>query len=298
MNFINKIFQYITMEEIKLIDSHSHPFLVNEKLKNHPAKNDPINFKFNSNQQCVPFITNKQYTPILDKIVNITAFLDDFENLHFLNDANVIHAFGFHPHTASEYISNKEKCTKLLNINLPHTKAVGECGLDYGKYDSFNKEHQFECFGDQLQFAKTYNKPIVIHIRDQIGKDDAYIDTYNLIKQILPLDWKIHFHCFSGTADIAKLYLETFPNCIFGFTGNITFKKADPNTHDVIKMLPNNKIVLETDSPFMTPEPHRSKTCTSAHVSLVLEKICSLRQVDVKELGNIIYDTTVSFYLS
>lgn len=283
------------MEEIKLIDSHCHLYLIDSKFKE-KSKNDSTSFEFKSGTDCVPFLNDKRFNGKLYKVVNVTAFFDDYDSLPSLENENVRHTFGFHPHTASEYIANKTKCIDLLDKNLPKMVTVGECGLDYGKYDTYNKNHQKECFVDQLQYAKKYNKPVVIHIRDLQDSYDAYYDGYDILKSILPNDWKIHFHCFSGTKEIAKLYSDTFPNCIFGFTGNITFKKASQDTIETIKSLPLNKIVLETDSPFMTPEPYRSKVCTPNYVSLVLEKIAFIKDVDIKEAGEVIYNTTTSFY--
>lgn len=127
-----------------------------------------------------------------------------------------------------------------LRAALCHPKvvALGECGLDY-HYMTSPKEDQLRAFRRQCQLAVELNFPLIVHSRE------AEEDTISILKAEMPTDWHIHLHCFTSSNDMAKQLLGHFPNLFIGFTGVITFKKAD-EVQSVVKDVPLDRLLLET----------------------------------------------------
>ena len=169
--------------------------------------------------------------------------------------------------------------------------AIGECGLDYFRIsnDEFRiKEEQKKVFLEQVEIAKDLKKPLMIHCRPSKGADDAYED---LLKALSPQDLmvlrrQIVMHFFVSSLSIAKKLLEA--DCYFTFGGVITFVR---DYDEVIKYLPLENILLETDAPYVTPEPHRSqvglgrgKRNEPAYVVEVAKKIAEIKNVSLEEV--------------
>ena len=150
------------------------------------------------------------------------------------------------------------------HVNDDKIIAVGEIGLDY-HYDDTDKEKQQYFFKKQLEIAKRNNKPVIIHTRDSIQ------DTYNIVKKS---KCKGSIHCYSGSVEMAKEFIKV-GFCI-GIGGIVTFKNAK-NIIEVIKNIDEEYILLETDSPYLTPEPYRKYKNDSSYLNIILEKISSIR---------------------
>lgn len=209
-------------------------------------------------------------------------------------------AFGCHPHHAKYYTDALEG--RMVEA-LEHERAValGECGLDYDR-DRSPRDVQRDVFERQLKLAVTLNKPVVIHIRD--AEDDAL----RIMTANLPSEWRIHVHCFTGTSRDAERFLEAFPsNLFFGITGSITKGFAEKTREAVKHVIPLDKLLLETDGPWMMPESAgaagrreggkgrgggagksrgrgRGGVCTPAHVPLIADAIAELKGIAAADL--------------
>jgi len=128
-----------------------------------------------------------------------------------------------------------------------------------------------------MQHAIRLKKPIIIHTRE------AEKDTFDLMKQFIPKDWKIHVHCFTDSLNFCHQLLQEWENLYIGFTGIITFKNTQ-NIQGVVKEVPLDKLLLETDGPFMAPEPERGKVCHSGHIPLIVKRIAELKHMPVSQV--------------
>lgn len=148
----------------------------------------------------------------------------------------------------------------------PSVLAVGETGLDY-HYDKSNRLTQIEFFEFQLALAAELHRPVVVHCRE------AFDDCLAVMKSAAPV--RAVVHCFTGTASEAKRVLDR--GYFLGFTGVLTFKNAD-NVRDALHLVPADRILIETDAPYLAPEPHRrEKVNEPAWVSFVAKKVAELK---------------------
>jgi TatD DNase family protein len=185
-------------------------------------------------------------------------------------------AVGIHPHDSkawnSSLVSQIEKLAKNKKI-----VAIGEIGLDY-YYDFSPKEKQIEAFKAQIELALKLDLPVIIHNRDS---DE---DMMEIIGSYCSAGLKGQFHCFNGSLEDAMELVNM--NYMLSFTGNITFKKAD-NLRHILKHIPPDHLLLETDSPFMTPVPHRGKRNEPSYVKYVADKIAEIQNLRVEDVAKI-----------
>ena len=185
-------------------------------------------------------------------------------------------AVGVHPHDTknwdSSFIPKIEKLAKNKKI-----VAIGEIGLDY-YYDFSPKEKQIEAFKAQIDLALELDLPVIIHNRDS---DE---DMMEIIRSYCGSGLKGQFHCFNGSLQDAMELVGM--NFMISFTGNITFKKAD-GLRNILQHIPPENLLLETDSPFMTPEPHRGKRNEPSYVKFVAEKIAELHKLRTIDVARI-----------
>lgn len=185
-------------------------------------------------------------------------------------------AVGIHPHDTKDWnaslISEIEKLAKNKKI-----VAIGEIGLDY-YYDFSPKEKQLEAFKAQIDLALKLNLPIIVHNRDS---DE---DMMNIIRSYCGSGLKGQFHCFNGSLEDAMELVGM--NFMISFTGNITYKKAD-NLRRILQHIPPENLLLETDSPFMTPVPYRGKRNEPSYVKFVAEKIAELHKLRIEDVARI-----------
>ncbi len=204
----------------------------------------------------------------LDSMASTPALLDRFPQVYG--------SVGVHPHDAK--LLDAEALTKLKESAAhPKVVAIGEIGLDF-HYNHSEPEVQRQALRNQIRLAKALNKPIIIHDRD----------SHDEILQIL-IEEKASevggvFHCFSGDYEFGlKVIKENF---LVSFTGIVTFKKAEV-TQDAAKRLPLEKMMIETDSPFLTPVPFRGKRNEPAYVTHVAAKIAELKDLAVEDVGRV-----------
>ena len=269
------------------IDSHCHipGVLSHEKLK--LKYSDYLNF-----EKDMQNIASK-YDCKIDACINVSCDVGNSidEYLEYLKFPLIYGTFGIHPHEAKFYDENLEK--KLIEA-MKHEKSLawGETGLDY-YYKFSDIDIQKKVFKRQLEMAVNLNKPVVIHSRD------AYEDTLNIMNNTLPDDFNIHFHCFTYEGnkgiEIADTLMKKFKNLYFGFTGAITFKKAG-ELRKVVETIPIERLLLETDSPYMAPGEYRGKVCHSGMIP-----VTAIYMADIKKLSieNVIEETkknTIKLY--
>jgi TatD DNase family protein len=185
-------------------------------------------------------------------------------------------AYGIHPHDAKDADDNALTAIEEL-LKDEKAVAVGEIGLDY-HYDFSPKEDQVRVFKDFLQLSKKTNKPVIIHNRE------SDTDMIKILEAQYPSGAIGQFHCFSSTKEIACTLLEM--GFHISFTGSITFPK---NSYaEIIDMVPLDKLLLETDAPYMAPLPFRGKRCDSLMIPYIVKKIAEIKKIDEE----IIYDET------
>ena len=194
---------------------------------------------------------------------------------------NIYAIIGTHPHDAKYYDSEVEEFY-LQNANKKKVLAIGEIGLDYF-YDKSERDVQRDVFARQIILADKVGLPIVLHIRDAYG--DA-IDILNAHKD--KLNHGVLLHCYSGSVEMIKQFNKY--DCYYALGGAITFKNAKKD--DVITAIPENRLLVETDCPYMTPVPFRGQPNEPKYVNLVVDKIASVKGVGRKEIEQLTYENT------
>lgn len=194
---------------------------------------------------------------------------------------NIYGTIGIHPSEVNN-ISNSALLFIEKNINNPKIVGIGEIGLDY-HFDLSNKEKQQELFINQIELAIKYNKPIVIHSRD------AAQDTLDIIKKYPNL--KKVLHCYSYSLEMAKEFLKL--NVKFGIGGVVTFKNSRI-LKSVVEYIDINNILLETDSPYLAPEPFRGSKNEPKNIPLIATKIAEIKQISEDEVIKLTASNAIS----
>lgn len=210
------------------------------------------------------------------RIISINNSLMDFQKVYatLKSVSGIYHAVGVAPSEVTnpgpDWINTIEK-----SLSLPNVVAVGETGLDY--YKQFgDKRSQIELFITQLEIAQKYNKPVIIHNRDA-GKD-----IYDVLTERLP-DAGAIFHCYSEDAAYAKKCLDM--NVWFSFAGNLTYRNAR-NLHETVLNIPVDRILIETESPFMIPAEFREKKRTKPNMLPSTARfLAEMLEMDLEELS-------------
>lgn len=190
------------------------------------------------------------------------------------------------PQSDQELWKDIEKITKIIKENKTNKLvAIGEIGLDY-YWNKENKELQTEAFIKQIDLANELNLPIVIHSRD------ASVDTINVIKEHTVKKAGI-FHCCQFNQEMIKQALEL--GYYISFAGPVTFKNSK-NASDIVKLVPLDKILIETDSPYLSPEPNRGKRNDSRNVKFIAQKIANFKEMPIDEIAKITYENALRIF--
>lgn len=218
------------------------------------------------------------------QLVNIGSgygLKDNYKSLEISKNSNgyIFSTIGIHPHDASMFKQSVyDELINLYSNNQDIIKAVGEIGLDY-HYDFSPRDIQKRTLREMIKLAKEINLPVVIHSRE------AEPDVFNILKEEKADKVGGIMHCFSGTAEEAIKYVENLGFYI-SFSGVVTFKNAQ-ETRNAVKSVPLNKILIETDAPYLTPVPFRGKRNEPAYVKYTLEKIAEIKNISVEEIEKI-----------
>lgn len=219
----------------------------------------------------------------VDKII-LSGWSKDtiVETLELIDKYPCLYAtIGYHP---SEALTTTDEDLELLKEQIKHKKVVGigEIGLDY-HYGKDDVEEQKVLFRKQLKIAEEYNLPVVIHSRD------ATEDTINILKEYSVVG---DMHCFSGSVETAKIYVSM--GYKLGIGGVVTFKNS--NLPKVVEEIGINNIILETDSPYLTPEPYRGKINSSKYIPYVAKKVSEILNLEEKTVGEITSNNACSLF--
>lgn len=208
-------------------------------------------------------------------IVQGTSLEDCEPTLHLTEGHDGVYATcGLHPHVADTPYD-----LDYFRGLLAHPKAVavGEIGLDYF-YDFGARENQRKMFADFLALAVELDMPAVIHSRD------AFEDSYALVKEILPAGHPFEIHSFTGSVSEGEKWLEL--GAMMSVNGMITFKKSD-NVREFQKIIPDDRLLLETDSPYLAPVPYRGQENTPAFIPVIAQYVAEQRGISLEKLAEI-----------
>lgn len=181
---------------------------------------------------------------------------------------------GFHPENIEDLPENYIETVRNAVSENPKAMAIGEIGLDY-HYDGYDREKQTEVFEKQVMLSRELDIPVIVHSRD------ATEDTMNILKKYKPSGV---VHCFSGSAETAREIIKL--GMYIGFTGVITFRNAKKAVRS-LEAVPVERLLLETDCPYMSPVPFRGKRCDSSMIAYTAEKASEIKGIPVQELLDI-----------
>ena len=213
-----------------------------------------------------------------------SSMQDSAENVALAQKYGYIYAaVGVHPESVDETPSDyREKLTELVKSS-EKVRAIGEIGLDY-HYENYDRDKQILFFRQQLELARELSLPVIVHSRS------ASEDTLDILKEYRPAGV---VHCFSGSAEVAKEVIKL--GMYIGFTGVLTFKNAKKALR-TLEAVPPDRLLLETDCPYMAPEPLRGRRCDSSMICYTAEKAAQIKGVSTQELLDITCRNGMDFY--
>lgn len=221
----------------------------------------------------------------VDLIVNPGCDLQSSQKAVELADAYpyVYAAVGFHPHDSKEMDKDSISRLKTLSDN-PKVVAIGEIGLDY-HYDHSPRPVQKERFRQQLELARETGLPVIIHERE------APRDCLDIIRDFRDLSGV--FHCYSGSVETAKTII--MQGWYLSFTGVISYKTAR-KSHEVIRWMPQDRLMIETDAPYLSPEPYRSKKNSSLYLHRTAEIVGELLEMPAQDVARLTMENGKRFF--
>lgn len=224
----------------------------------------------------------------ITKVITIGVDPENLDKVHELSKLypEVYYTQGIHPHDSKE--ASETEFQKIITRSAEAKMvAVGEIGLDY-HYNNSPRDIQIKMFERQLQIACDQDLPVVIHTRD------ADEDTQSILKNFSSkLKRKGVVHSFTSSKELAEFVLSE--GFYIGFNGIITFKKAE-NVQEVVKITPPAHILFETDSPFLTPVPHRGKENAPYYLPFVAAKVAELKGLDLEQLKGQVYQNSLQCF--
>ena len=218
-------------------------------------------------------------------LLTICTTLESFERIKLIIDKyiNIYWTFGIHPHESKKYtnvdlqfiLNKKRKYKKIIGI--------GETGLDF-YYNHSDKKTQKVSFIEHIHAASELNIPIIVHSRN------AEIDTYEILKsEMKNSDLKVLMHCFTGSKNFANKLIDL--NCYISVSGIITFKNST-ELADTLSIIPIEKLLVETDSPYLAPLPHRGKSNEPSYIIHTVNKLSEIKKISKEK---VITNTTNNF---
>ncbi|MBI4744072.1 MAG: TatD family hydrolase [Actinobacteria bacterium] len=249
------------------IDTHAHLDLC--------SKNSPI-------EQIVERAKEKDVNIIIDIGIDLDSCRRTLDNS--FRYQNVYSALGIHPHEAGSVDAYVLKEIKGLAKNNKKVVAIGEIGLDYYRNLS-SRETQQTAFRKQIEMAKELELPIIVHDRD------AHSDCLRILKE--ETAEKVVFHCFSGDSNMLKDCIER--GYFISIAGPVTFQNAD-KLKDIAAATPLERLMLETDCPFLTPHPFRGKPNEPSMIPLIAEKIAEIKKLELLEIAEITTNNAKLFF--
>ena len=193
-------------------------------------------------------------------------------------------AVGSHPDAADEVNADVLETYRILCKQNPKVKAIGEIGLDY-HYEDIPRQRQLEAFRDQMALARELDLPVIVHEREAHQDGMAVVDAFPQVTGV--------FHCYSGSLEMAKELIKR--GWYIGFTGVLTFKNARKAV-EVAREIPLERIVLETDCPYMSPEPFRGKRNDPGKLYRMAQALAQIRELPVEQVEAITFENGKRLY--
>lgn len=244
---------------MKLIDTHTHIYLDNFDADRAEVVQNAIKSGVNT---------------LLLPAIDSTTF-SSMKNLSKAFPNNCLPMIGLHPTSVNDdYISELNFVKAELAVS--NYIAIGEIGIDL-YWEKTHIDEQKDAFRQQLQLAKKYKLPVAIHTRD------SFNEIYPILKEELTEDLRGVFHCFTGTAEEAKKIIDL--GFMMGIGGIITFKNS--GLDKVVETINLKNLILETDSPFLTPEPYRGKRNESAYITYIAAKLAEVKNTHIESIAEI-----------
>ena len=218
-------------------------------------------------------------------LLTISTTLESFEKIISITEKykNIFGTFGIHPHETEKY--NKVNCNFILNIKKKYKKiiGIGETGLDYF-YNHSDKESQKKSFIEHIKAAQLLKVPVIVHTRN------AEIDTLDILKNEMKNNTlKVLIHCFTGSKNFAKNLLDI--GCYISISGIVTFKNSI-DLANTVAFIPIDRLLVETDSPYLAPDPYRGKSNEPSYLIHTVEKISKIKKIIKEEVAK---STTENF---
>ena len=271
------------LKSAKFIDTHCHLEYVFERFKHQGS------FAEFMDEHSYP----ENYEGCITTFCDPTAFSPSFGIWQsLLSERNVWGTFGTHPHNAKYYHSSSLEEKMLKCIAHPKCVAVGEIGLDYASHSPSTPDMQKRVLSAQLQLAVRLKKPIILHCRK------AEEDLFAILVSTIPREWPLHLHCFTGSLEMARKFLHTFPNLYIGVCGNVTYDSAPVQA--IASTVPLERLLLETDAPYMVPRNLPKHLASKfSHPSLAFytaKQIAIIRHMDIVDVLKALRENTRAMY--
>jgi len=239
-----------------MIDSHCH-------LDHEPLYKDLVN------------VINRSKLVGVKKLLTICTTLDSFDKIKKIVDQDeiIFGTFGIHPHETNQ---NKVLSSEIIDQVAINKKiiGIGETGLDF-YYNHSDKTAQMESFREHIIASIKTNKPLIVHSRN------AEVETFDILNDYKKNNLKILMHCFTGSKQFAEKLLTL--NSYFSASGIITFKNST-TLQDTFKILPLEKLLIETDSPYLAPIPNRGQKNEPSFIKYTLNKLAELKNINPLEM--------------
>lgn len=222
----------------------------------------------------------------VDRVMNIGANLETSRRaVQLAAEYDFFYAsVGVHPSDTAGMTEDDLKALRELAVSNPKVRAIGEIGLDY-HYDDSDPEEQKRWLTRQLELAKELDLPVVIHDRESKGQCIEILRRMGIANGVM--------HCFSGSAETAGELVKM--GFMISFTGVLTFKNAR-RASEACAAVPLDRLMIETDCPYMAPEPHRGERNFSGYVEFVARKMAEIKGVSFEELARITTENALRFY--
>lgn len=209
-------------------------------------------------------------------ILAASNIADSKENIKLVkNDKKLLASVGIHPQEIREEVNEEINNLERLLIEDKDIVAVGECGLEFvGQID---KDLQIKFFEKQIKLSQKYNKALIVHSRNATDDTLQVLNKYQDLRGVI--------HCYSGGKKRISKFLDLSEKWYFGIDGNLTYELG---MEEVVKHIPKNRLVLETDSPFLAPIPHRGEKNRPEYIKYIYQKVSKIWEISLEETENII----------
>ena len=214
----------------------------------------------------------------IKKLLTISTSYESFDRIKNIiqKDEMIYGTIGIHPHETTKNKITSDIIVKNITEN-EKIIGIGETGLDF-YYNNSDKNDQINSFKEHIEASIKTNSPLIIHSRD------AEVETFEILSEYKNQNLKILMHCFTGSKDFAKKLLTL--NAFFSASGIITFKNS-LELQETFKFLPLDRILIETDSPFLTPVPNRGKKNEPSFIDYTAQKLADIKSVSKSEIANL-----------